>query len=181
MSEDTKFIKQQQKMEKKSKRKGRHITLGDIDDFEEFNEEVSTFEKENEDPIYLDICSEGGDYHVGMAMAGRILASNCEFIATIYGHACSAAVFPLIVSKDRRMSKLAWVMVHNAKGGETGSIRDIDKYIKQFKNEELRYIKFLAEYTKKDEKYWKKVITSGLDRYYDPEECKKMGVIDEII
>jgi ATP-dependent Clp protease protease subunit len=159
----------------------RAITIEEIKDFTEFNEQITMLESISDAPIDVYICSPGGSMYTGFAIAGRMAASHCEINTHIYGSCMSSAVLPAIIGTTRCMSSFSYLMIHEAsvtmneaKGSE------VTKMMSQLEMEEDRYYGWLAEYSCKSKKYWKDRVGSK-DIYLTPEEALELELVDYII
>jgi ATP-dependent protease ClpP protease subunit len=160
----------------------RVITLdGMIECFGDFNDDMTVLELLSDDDIEIAICSEGGGLYDGLAVAGRIVSSPCTVISTVYGCAMSSAVLPAVVADHRRISKFAYLMLHEpSMSMDKTKLSAIRDYVSQAYLEEDRYYTWLSEYSNRTKDYWIKRIGKK-DIYLTPEEAVDLGLMDEII
>lgn len=157
---------------------------GDIDEesFKEFCEKLDELLLENpKKTIYLDLNSNGGVALSGIAFAERIRLSSAPIHITVYGQASSAAVLVLAAGKYRKMSKGSLVMVHE----DQGSYKDLttSRLAKEAANAgmiEEHWAVLLERFTGTASDVWRSMHAKG-DLYLNPDECKELGLIDEII
>ena len=73
------------------------------------------FRKERgEKAITIRLHSEGGSVYEALAIVGRIEKCKCQIITEGYGAIMSAATLILASGDKRRISRLAWFMVHES-------------------------------------------------------------------
>lgn len=159
------------------------ITLAsEIGSFGKINSMLSEVEALNR-PIDIHICSEGGDFYQGLALADRIRNLRVPVSTTIYGCCMSAAIIPYLAAPTRYMGKLAWVMLHelsyttNEDGEKLYTLASETEHLK--KAQRLVY-KFMEEVTNKSARYWENLEQKG-ETYLSSEECLKLGICTHII
>jgi len=148
--------------------------------FERLDTAMSMMETSSNEPITIKIHSVGGDVYEALAIVGRITSSPCVIYTIGYGAIMSAATLILACGDQRFMSKYATFM-HHESSYSTGFDRHstIKGMVNQQEKDEEAWAKYMAEFTKKNAKYWK---TKGLtDFYLTPEQCISHGIIDSII
>lgn len=161
----------------------RIITLtGEVEEpmFDLVDAALSEMESDSRKAVTIRINSPGGSTYEALAIIGRLKASKCKIITEGYGHIMSAATLILACGDERRISTYSWFMTHEASYEVTGKHKEIKNTVAQVEREETQWAKWMEQFTKKDEKFWKKV-ASDRDAYYSPEELLELGVIDEII
>lgn len=102
--------------------------------FKSFRNEVISSGVKN---IRITINSFGGQIGDAMAMHDFIqqLENDGYDIETIgIGMVCSAATYILSASKNSKISKNAYYMIHNVAGGVWGDVNDIEKYAQNLRN-----------------------------------------------
>jgi ATP-dependent protease ClpP protease subunit len=163
--------------------KDRIITLTEVIEYPMFDildGAMSIMEAESKKAITIRIKSVGGDVYSTLALVGRLKSSKCKIITEGYGEVMSAAVLVLACGEKRRISKYAFFMHHEASYEVEGRHSANKNTVAQMEKEEKQWAKWMASFSKKDEKFW---LTKGItfDAYFTPEELLKMGVVDEII
>jgi ATP-dependent protease ClpP protease subunit len=141
---------------------------------------LSEMESDSRKSITVRINSLGGSVYEALAIVGRLKASKCKIVTEGYGAIMSAATLILACGAERRMSKFAWFMWHEASYGIEGRHKDIKDAVAQAEKEEDKWAEWMSQFSKKDAKYWRK-IAAEKDAYFTPEELLTMKVIDEII
>lgn len=162
--------------------KSRVINLtGSIDGkaFRRFDMAMTELERLNSEGITIRINSDGGTAVDALAMLGRIENSKCHITVEGYGEVQSAATILLAAGDHRRISKYAWFMHHEDSDELKGTMSSIEAQLKQGKRAEAIWNKAMAEYTKKDYKFWSRTGV-GEDAYFTPQELLEMGVVDEV-
>lgn len=141
---------------------------------------LSEMESDSRKAITVRVNSPGGSVYDALAIVGRLKASKCKIITEGYGHIMSAATLILSCGDERRVSKFAWYMIHEASYEVSGKHKDIKTTVAQTEREEIQWARWMEEFSERDFKFWKKT-SDEKDTYYTPEELKELGVVDEII
>lgn len=146
--------------------------------FKLFIEESSVLLAESKDPIEVELFSHGGSAEAALAFAAY-MRLNPYFNITAYGEIASSAVLVLACGKVRRMTKEAWVMVHESSTKLRGTVTDLEREAEQLRRMESQWNEIMAERSKVTERSW-----SGMHKettYLSAEECLELGLIDEIV
>lgn len=157
----------------------------DIEDFGAFDANMTSMEEEKtKQAIELHICSDGGDIYRALAHVARILQSPITVNTVGYGCVASSSVLLLIVGKKRKLSRLAWIMLHevsleNEKDSSDNltvakqEVENTDKLMEQ-------YYQLLGEYTSKKPAYWRGKIKGKGNVYINAEKALELGMVDEL-
>ena len=132
-------------------------------------------------PITIIVNSYGGQADDAMALVDLMMYVKTPITTVVFGKAMSAA-FDIFLAGDYRIAHANSLLMSHA-GSESihpiplPFIKDIAKL-----NDELfeRWAKFYASRTKMTYDEWYKLITSGRDRFFFPEEALEKGLIHEI-
>jgi ATP-dependent Clp protease protease subunit len=165
--------------------KDRIITIKteiDSDEFGRIDAALSEMESEGRKTITVRINSPGGSVYDALAIVGRLRASKCKIVTEGYGHVMSAATLILACGDERKISKYAWYMTHEASYEIEGSksLKDHKNMVIQTEKEEKKWAEWMAEFTNRDAEFWRK-IQADKDAYLSPNELLEMGVIDEVM
>ena len=163
--------------------KERIITInGEITEntFQLIDSGLSEMESASRKSITIRINSGGGSVYDALAIVGRLRASKCKIITEGFGHIMSAACLILACGNYRKVSTFSWFMTHEASYDFEGKHTAHKNLVVQAEREENQWAKWMAEFTKKDSKFWKN-ISSSKDTYFTPEELLQLGVIDEVV
>ena len=158
--------------------------IGDIthDAYLRFTKRMDQLEQVDED-INLVLCSDGGNPMVALAFYERIKMSICPVTVTATGLVASAAVIILAAGKYRRMTKSAWVMVHDGTPDEdvvkNKRVGQLEAIAKQERRMEEQWNRILAENTQTSIDKWDELHKN--ETYLSAEECLELGLIEEII
>ena len=172
-------------MERGVSLKNRTFTLTgevNLDMFHRAEACLSIFESEApEELITIKLCSEGGEIYSALAIIGRIKSSPCRVRIEAYGQVMSAATAIFAVADERVASEYTVFMFHQA-SVELPELktRDIRTELKQSEFEDKLFSEILEKYSKRDAKYWHKMIESGRSAYLSAQECLELGLVDEI-
>lgn len=156
--------------------------IGEINDeaFSSFLDEINDFEVSSKvKPVYIDLFSGGGDAHAALAFAARMRLSPCPLVVTAYGYVASAAVLVLASGTTRRMTKEAWVMVHEESGKISGDVVTMERETKQLRALENQWSELLSLRTDESDLTWTNLHkqTTYLTAY----KCLDLGLIEEIV
>ena len=156
---------------------------GDIDDekFQCFLEAMLDSEKSKSKTIDIVLHSFGGLAYSAIAFHDRIRNSSKEVRITAYGCCMSAAVLILAAGDIRRMSKNSWVMCHEDTAPSTKHIKvsDGEKAMKHARRMEDQWDVLLERATSTSAAVWHTLHKA--ETYLTAEECKELGLIQEII
>lgn len=152
----------------------------DSDEFLRIDAALSEMESDSRKSVTIRINSPGGTVYDALAIVGRITNSKCKIITEGYGHVMSAATLILACGDERKLSKFAWFMCHEASYAVDGKHTDIKRAVLQAEKEEQHWSKWMEEFSNKDSKFWQKV-ASEQDTYYSASELLELGIVDEII
>lgn len=163
--------------------KNRCITLtGDIEApwFDVIDAALSEMESTSKRAITLRIKSEGGELPEALAIVGRLRNSKCQIVTEGYGVILSAATLILACGGRRKISKYASFM-HHESSYELPDNRHTNQKaaVKQAEKEEKLWALWMADFTKKDKKFWYET-GQNIDVYFTPDQLLKQGVVDEI-
>lgn len=130
-------------------------------------------------PIFLHINSYGGEAHASFGIADNIIACKAPIYTIVEGIAASGATIMSIVGKKRFIRKHAHMLIHQLAGkhwGQWESLKD------DYKNSEMMMNQIYEIYEKYSILKKAKIKTIlKHDLYFSAEECKKFGLVDEII
>ncbi len=131
-------------------------------------------------PISVQIFSDGGEAHAGLAIAGRIKSSVADVDTTVYGTAQSAATLIFAAGRYRHMSKLAWVMVHESSDEPDGAVNSsrMKSQAKQLEREDQHWNKFMEEFTGTPAATWGKL--DEKETYLNAEQCLELKLATHI-
>lgn len=153
----------------------------DIDNetFDIIDAGLTELESISKKTITIRICSLGGSVYDALAIIGRMERSKCKIITEGYGCIMSAATAILAAGDERRMSRLAWFMHHEASYGIEGKHKDIKNYVQQAEREEQEWSRLMEELTETPATVW---LDEGKekDHYFSATECLQLNVIDKI-
>jgi ATP-dependent protease ClpP protease subunit len=129
--------------------------------------------------ITIRICSLGGSVYDALAIIGRIERSKCKIITEGYGCIMSAATAILAAGDERKMSKRAWFMHHEASYVVEGKHTAVVSYVEQQHREEIAWAELMEELTCVGKEFW---LENGKteDKYFSPQECLNLNIIDDI-
>lgn len=132
-------------------------------------------------PITILINSFGGSPEDAQALVDMIQYTKTPITTIVLGKAMSAA-FDIFLAGDYRIAYANSILMCHAgseavKPSPIPFIKDLTNYhLELFK----RWSKYYASRTKLPYDEWYKIIESGKDRYFFPEEALKVGIIHDI-
>ena|ERR1700677_2804533 len=159
------------------------VTDIDNESFRLFSKKLSKLERDKVQQIRVVLSSYGGDALSALAFYDRIRLSPIYVEITATGLVASAAVLVLAAGHYRRMTKNAWVMVHDDTPHPTEvknkRLVEVEKTAAHYRRLETQWNGILAETTKTDIPTWDRLHRE--ETYLNPEECLALGLIEEII
>ena len=131
-------------------------------------------------PIDLDITSPGGDVY-GMFGTIDIIQNAPVDINTLgRGMIMSAATFILAAGTGRRsMTSNSTLMIHQISTWVAGTSKDVLAEAEHLKFLQKKSYKAYEQFSNKKASFWESKCKTNC--YLTPEECLKLGLIDEII
>ena len=139
-------------------------------------------ESENpEEPISLYINSPGGLVTAGLAMYDTIQYIRCPVHTVCIGQASSAGSLILASGKSGHRYALphAKIMIHQPSGGFSGQATDIKIHAEEILKTKKRLNEIYQKHTNISINEIEKAMER--DRFFDPEEALKFGLIDKVI
>lgn len=132
-------------------------------------------------PVQINLCSDGGDASIALAMHDLIKSFPYHITVTAMGLVASAAVLVLAAGDERKMTVNSWVMVHDDTPGniEGKRVSEISKSLKNNVLFETQWNEILASDTGTSAKEWNKLHID--ETYLTPIECKRLNLITEIV
>lgn len=161
----------------------RIITIrGAIDEplFDVIDAAMSEMEHAGKSTVTIRIFSEGGSVYEALAIVGRLRRSKCHIVTEGYGAIMSAATLILACGDRRVMSEFCQFMHHEASYDVGGRHSNVKATVEQCEREEKLWSYWMARFSSKEADYWYS-FAKHIDRYFNPDECLEMGIIDEII
>lgn len=155
--------------------------IGEINS-EGFEAFVTAVEAETAKLISINLFSYGGSAEAALAFCSYMrMRKDKVFSITAYGSVESAAVLILAAGHRRKMTKEAWVMVHESPIDKTAypSTTAHERASAQLRRMEDQWNDLLAERTKASAPVWGSMHIETT--YLDAEECLELGLIDEIV
>lgn len=137
--------------------------------------------------VTLYINSPGGSVGAGFAMmeiAHRVQHIHKVPINTVTtGFAYSMAAVLMQVGARRSMGGMSMMMIHSSSwtlsGEDSRIFRDYEKLAQHYRG--LISAIFAARSGQHNPTWWRRFIYSGHDRFLEPAECLKLGLIDEVL
>jgi len=130
-------------------------------------------------PIYLNICTDGGEIFPALSAVDRIKSCTIPIHSIVEGSVASAGTLISVVAHRRLMRKNAFMLIHQVKGGVWGTYSEVKD---ENKNMEL-LMNIIKGIYLKHSKFKERELTNLLkgDLYLTADECLKYGLVDEII
>ncbi len=163
--------------------------VGTIDEnsFKEFSEQLTEFETKAkaskhfaDRPVEIEMNSFGGCAMDALAFYSRIRNSQLQINITAYGLIASAAVLVFAACDHRRMTKESWMMVHeDSDSVKAKNTSDFEKTASHMRSMENQWNDLLEKRTKAYSTEWASLHKK--ETYLTPEQCKELGIVDEII
>jgi len=137
-------------------------------------------------PVDLYITSYGGSIDEAFALHDVTRTVKCPVHTVALGKCMSAA--PLLVAcgeKGQRFTtESTSFMFHNVtlifEDYYSASPEQMATYVSAVQDQTARYAKLLTKYTKKNTRFWKRVLSSAVDIYVTAEQAVEWGIVDDI-
>lgn len=143
----------------------------------DFREMLSEIPDDKE--MELQVNSDGGDYHEGIAMYNLIKRRKGKTIGVVDSVAASAATFPLMACDRVLMFENSWMMIHSAHGGlRDGGADDFREAADRLDITNEQIANIYAERWKGAKA--KLIEALDKDTWLTAEECVTLGLADEI-
>lgn len=158
----------------------------DEDAYEAFCTKLDALEnletKRKPKSVCVEITSDGGSAYLALAFVDRMRLSPLKFVTVGTGRVASAATLILAAGNLRRLTQEAWVMVHEDSGEVEGSVSEMEAQIKHLRAMENQWNSLLAQYStgKSTPQVFAELHKRG-DVNLTPDECVKLGLVDEVI
>ncbi len=143
---------------------------------------LTTLAKRSKKPIIFLINSPGGSVEDGQMVVDSMISAKAPIITVAMGKAMSAA-FDIFIAGDKRIVYPNTIlMMHSGSSRfETQTLPqhnvEADLHRRYFE----RWSAWYASRTKIDQKEWLRMLNTGLNYYFFPEEALKLGLCHEII
>jgi ATP-dependent protease ClpP protease subunit len=152
-----------------------------IDEATKYVNSINANMLDNDIPIYLHICSDGGDLYAALAIIDIILESTVRIVTICEGCVASAGVLIALAGQERYIRKHAYMLIHEIRSGCNGKyseckddminndilMKDMKKYMNERTNNRLL------------KKELDKILVH--DIIWDAETCLKYGLINKIL
>jgi len=129
--------------------------------------------------IYLHIQSYGGSIFAGLAGMDEIIKSVVPVYTMIDGCCASAATFLSVCGKRRFINRHAYMLIHQLSSFMWGKYEDFKDEMKNLDKLMLVIKEIYGEYTNVPVKKLEGILKHDL--WFDANECKEYGLVDEII
>lgn len=135
------------------------------------------FSRKSSDDITLLINSNGGSVSCMFSIIETMNMVKPKIRTIVMNTAASAAAIIAASGDERLIAKNAKIMVHEVSCGTYGKISEIEKDVNTIRTENDKMFAILAKKTGKSVDELKKKI-GGSDKYFDPDEAVKFGLVD---
>jgi len=129
--------------------------------------------------IYLHIQSYGGSIFAGLAGMDEIINSVVPVHTMVDGCCASAATFLSVCGKKRFINRHAYMLIHQISSFMWGKYEDFKDEMENLDKLMLMIREIYGEYTTVPIKKLEGILKHDL--WFDANECKEYGMVDEII
>jgi len=129
--------------------------------------------------LFLHIQSYGGSIFAGMAGMDEIIKSIVPVHTMIDGCCASAATFLSVCGKKRFINRHAYMLIHQLSSFMWGKYEEFKDEIQNLDKIMVMIKKVYGEYTKIPTKKLEEILKHDL--WFDANECKEYGLVDEIV
>ena len=133
------------------------------------------------DQLTLIINSPGGSVHSAFHLIDAMMMSEIPIVTIGKGLVASCGVLTIMAGDRRLLTHNTSVMSHQYSWGSRGKEHELQAIVKEFDMASSRMVEHYKKCTKKSETYIRKHLLHPTDEWLTPEECKKHGLIDEIV
>ena len=130
--------------------------------------------------INVRINSGGGNVFEGLAMYNAIKMSKSTIDCYNDGICASMATIILAAGRKSYMSKSARAMTHQPSSGAWGNAEELQKNAELLKGTEKIMLAIYASKTGKTEEECRTLFMNGQDTWFDADQFKEAGMVDEI-
>ena len=143
---------------------------------------LTSLANKNNTPIKLLINSPGGSVEDGQMVVDAIISSPAPIIKIALGQAMSAA-FDIFLAGDKRIVYPNTIlMMHSGSSRfETQTLPQINQEADLHRRYFERWSTWYASRTQVNKNDWLKMLQTGLNYYFFPEEALKNGITHEVI
>lgn len=129
------------------------------------------------EPIDITINSYGGYVYDGLALYDLLESLDCIVRTHATGKVMSCGLILFLVGDERTATTRTTFMAHSIAGGVFGKLYELKNDVKETDRLHGLMLDILESQTSKTRSWWKKEI-EHVDRYYDVEKAKKLGILD---
>ncbi len=157
------------------------MLTGEVDEhmYEQVVKGVSLIQQDGGDQITVELNSEGGNWHDGMAIYDYLRSCGSKIRVRAWGCAMSAGSIILQAGSERLLAPGTTIMVHDGADMLEGSPEHVMAWAKYGKDSLDRMYKIYADASGKTVAYWKKRCKS--DFILSAEAAVKLGLADRLI
>lgn len=130
-------------------------------------------------PMIISICSGGGSTHHSLAIADKIKRLRVPTITIVEGYACSGASLISMAGKTRQITPNSFMMIHSVWMSIYGKHNELKDYIDWSDKLMEKAIEYYMDRTKLKRSKVKKLLSK--DKFFNAEECLKLGFVDAIL
>lgn len=152
--------------------------VGDINE-DLFVNFAKKFQDCEDEQVTIIINSQGGEEHVGRAIAGLIKSSGKTVHTIGFGAIYSSAVIIFAAGATRKLSKAAVCMLHESSDRARGTSTQIKKFAKEMERSEEFWCSLLQDYTGTDARTWMKLHSD--ETFLQPQEALKLNLATELV
>jgi ATP-dependent Clp protease, protease subunit len=145
---------------------------------DEQEKKVVDYERE---PIELIVSSYGGSVYDGFGLVDVMGLSKTPIHTVCIGKAMSVGFIILIAGHKRFMTPMATAMYHQISTGVWAELEKIKRCVKECERLEAMYDTYVLKRTNLMKEKLDDVKSRCEDWYISAEDCKKLGIVDEIL
>jgi len=142
-----------------------------------------TILSDSNEPITIIISSNGGSAEYGNGCIRAIREAQkrgIKVVGSVYGQAMSMAFFILQACDERVMGELDTIMAHGLTSTSVGDMRNREAENKLLKFFQDEYSTLLANKSKHNVNWWRKLLADNTPRFFTSKESMKLGLVDRI-
>jgi len=140
---------------------------------------ISVLHSHDPMPIYLHLTTNGGQIHAAFSVIDCIQKLGVPVYTVVDGFVASAGTLISICGERRFMLPNAYMLIHELRSEFWGKMTDIEEEIKNLKKTMDHVTGLYTKYTSLSLTQLEKILKR--DAIWNAEECKKKGLVDDLM
>jgi len=129
-------------------------------------------------PIWLHISTGGGNLFSGLAAADQLETIKTPIYSLVEGYCASAGTFISMSCTKRFATPSSFMLIHQFSSFTFGTYEEFKDDMKLQEMLMNKLVKFYIEHSKLDEEKVRELLKH--DSWFDSEQCKELGLVDDV-